>query len=99
MAKFKFRITLLVIGYSLGIVMGMKRDDYFGLYDVYDAAYLAGSGLPTGIIGLLLGWAADKLLYKPNPNVDSHVKCPDCMELVLKEARKCKHCGSSLTPQ
>lgn len=29
----------------------------------------------------------------------THVKCPDCAELVLKEARKCKHCGCSLVPQ
>jgi hypothetical protein len=30
---------------------------------------------------------------------DTHVRCPDCRELVRKDARKCKHCGSSLTPQ
>ena len=99
MDKFKFRIIFLVIGYALGIVMGMNRDDYFGLHDIYDVAYLAGSGLPTGIIGLLLGWAADKLIYKLSPNADTHVKCPDCRELVLKDARKCKHCGCSLIPQ
>lgn len=33
----------------------------------------------------------------PNPN--THVKCPDCRELVLNDARKCKHCGCSLVPQ
>lgn len=30
---------------------------------------------------------------------DTHVKCPDCREFVLKDARKCKHCGSGLIPQ
>ncbi len=30
---------------------------------------------------------------------DTHVKCPDCRELVLKDARKCKHCGTALVPQ
>ena len=30
---------------------------------------------------------------------DTHVKCPDCRELVLKDARKCKHCGCALIPQ
>lgn len=30
---------------------------------------------------------------------DTHVKCPDCRELVLKEAHKCKHCGCALIPQ
>jgi ribosomal protein S27E len=29
----------------------------------------------------------------------THVKCPDCRELVLKDARKCKHCGCALIPQ
>lgn len=29
----------------------------------------------------------------------THVKCPDCKELVLKDARKCKHCGCTLVPQ
>lgn len=33
------------------------------------------------------------------PNPDTHVKCPDCAELVLKEARVCKHCGCRLVPQ
>lgn len=31
--------------------------------------------------------------------LDSHVKCPDCRELVLRDARKCKHCGCGLVPQ
>ncbi len=79
--------------------MGMNRDDYFGMNDVYDLAYLAGSGLPTAIIGLMLGWAVDKLFYKMLPNSETHVKCPDCRELVLQDARKCKHCGCSLIPQ
>lgn len=26
----------------------------------------------------------------------THIKCPECAELVLKEAKKCKHCGCSL---
>ena len=29
----------------------------------------------------------------------THVRCPECAELVLKEARKCKHCGCGLVPQ
>lgn len=33
------------------------------------------------------------------PTPDTHVKCPDCAELVRKEARVCKHCGCRLVPQ
>lgn len=30
---------------------------------------------------------------------ETHVRCPDCRELVRKDARKCKHCGTPLIPQ
>ena len=30
---------------------------------------------------------------------ESHIRCPDCRELVRKDARKCKHCGAALVPQ
>lgn len=30
---------------------------------------------------------------------DMYVRCPDCRELVRKDARKCKHCGASLVAQ
>lgn len=33
------------------------------------------------------------------PSPASHVKCPDCAELIKKEARVCKHCGCRLVPQ
>ena len=35
-------------------------------------------------------------LAKPTP--ETHVKCPDCKEFVLRDARKCKHCGTALIP-
>jgi len=27
------------------------------------------------------------------------VNCPECKELIRSDARKCKHCGSSVTPE
>lgn len=30
---------------------------------------------------------------------DTHTRCPECREVVRKDARKCKHCGASLQPQ
>ena len=33
------------------------------------------------------------------PTPETHVKCPDCRELVMKDARKCRHCGCELIPQ
>jgi hypothetical protein len=55
------------------------------------------------IVGAVIAWVSFdgfKLRrYQEKPNPDSHVKCPDCKELVLKEASVCKHCGCKLTPQ
>ncbi len=35
----------------------------------------------------------------PVPTPETHVKCPDCKELVLRDARVCKHCRCRLIPQ
>lgn len=36
--------------------------------------------------------------FIPGPG-DMQMRCPECREIVLRDARKCKHCGSTLTPQ
>jgi hypothetical protein len=36
---------------------------------------------------------------RPRPTPASHVICPQCRELVRKDARLCKHCGTRLIPQ
>lgn len=41
-------------------------------------------------------YAKDELGRPITP--DTHVHCPDCRELVRKDARKCKHCHTALTP-
>lgn len=52
-------------------------------------------GTLHGVMGSTSG--GTKVYAEASP--DTHVKCPDCRELVLKEARKCKHCGTGLVPQ
>jgi hypothetical protein len=47
-------------------------------------------------IGLLLVLVLPTKANQPTP--ETHVRCPDCKELVFKEARKCKHCGCALRP-
>lgn len=61
------------------------------------------------ILNLFLGWTligwVGALVWsfsgKPDgiPSPETHVKCPDCAELVLKQAKVCKHCGCRLVPQ
>ena len=29
----------------------------------------------------------------------THRRCPDCRDIVRRDARKCKHCGATLVPQ
>jgi hypothetical protein len=49
------------------------------------------------VLALILLVLLPNLKGRPTPA--THVKCPDCAELVLKDARVCKHCGCRLTPQ
>ena len=58
------------------------------------------------IVNLLLGWTVVgwlwALIWANTGNVADagpQVKCPDCAELVKREAKVCKHCGAKLTPQ
>ena len=72
------------------------------------AAFKNRSGIYWFVIGFLFPVIAPLvlLLFKESlktdddkPTPKTHVKCPDCKELVLKEAVKCKHCGCKLIPQ
>lgn len=68
------------------------------------------SASAIGLLNLFLGWTvlgwlvaliwANTGNVEPPPAItDERVKCPDCRELVLKDASICKHCGCKLIPQ
>lgn len=47
-----------------------------------------------------LAWSASSARDDPAPPTgQTHVKCPDCAELVRREAKVCRHCGCRLLPQ
>lgn len=47
-----------------------------------------------------LAWSAGSAKDAPSaPSSATHVRCPDCAELIRKEARVCRHCGCKLLPQ
>ena len=45
------------------------------------------------------GWIAFNWKSGNQPTPQTHVVCPECRELVLRDARLCKHCGTRLIPQ
>jgi len=57
---------------------------------------MAISPLLALILLVLLPKLADET---SGPRPDTHVKCPDCRELILKDAKVCKHCRCRLIPQ
>jgi len=53
------------------------------------------------VLSPLVGLIVALVLPRKNPNAptsETHTRCPDCRELVRSDARKCKHCGASLSP-
>jgi len=51
------------------------------------------------IVGVLMRLASRTPKADPEaPNPKTHVRCPDCRELVRHDATKCKHCGAALIP-
>lgn len=61
------------------------------------------SPLLMGVLVLVLPRVGDAALAKDESGQritpQTHVRCPDCRELVRNDARKCKHCGTALIPQ
>lgn len=47
-----------------------------------------------------IAWSAGNARDDPDgPSRETHVRCPDCAELVLRQAKVCKHCNCKLVPQ
>jgi hypothetical protein len=53
----------------------------------------------VAILGDMKTQAAQAIAVAEAPAADTHVRCPECRELVRKDARKCKHCSTVLVPQ
>lgn len=88
--------VLAKIGALVGFIVGFMHSD-----NIYSGAGALGFAIGWSIFLALIGLVLDFVLRVINkkPNSETHVKCPDCRELVLCDARKCKHCGCNLIPQ
>lgn len=84
------------IGGVVGLLAGFMHpsNDFSG---VGALGFAIVWGVFFGVVGLVLDFVFRAVNKTPSP--ESHVKCPDCRELVLRDAKKCKHCGCNLIPQ
>lgn len=61
------------------------------------AANFGHSFWATLIAGVLLSpFVAVLLVLVFKPESSKRIRCPECAELVLEAAKKCKHCGADL---
>lgn len=61
-------------------------------------ALLYGWGFLLLTVPLHLIYAAIRSNRRAPPVEEDQVRCPDCRELIRWDARKCRHCGTALTP-
>lgn len=103
----KSRSTAILLAILLG-GLGIHRL-YLGkwitglLYMLFCWTYIpAILGLLEGIYLALMSDDNFNATFNPGagiPHPATHVKCPDCAELIKREAKVCKHCGCRLIPQ
>lgn len=80
-----------VFAIGVGVIASSRGRDGFGWFCL---AMLISPLIAVVIVALI-----PSLKAAPGaPTPRTHVKCPDCAELVLAEARVCKHCGCRLVP-
>lgn len=77
-----------------GVIASSKGRSGFG----YFCLSLVLSPLIGIILAVALPRVGDAAREPGAPTPETHVRCPDCRELVLSEARVCKHCGCRLVP-
>lgn len=76
----------------------------FGLTATIIANSKGRNGCGWFLLGVLIGPFALIVAALPSlkagqtaPTPETHVICPDCAELIRKEARVCKHCGCKIS--
>lgn len=87
-------VFILWLIFSIVVAVGASSRGRSGLTWFFVAMII------SPLLAVILLFLMPVIQVRPaGPTPDTHVKCPDCAELVLKEARVCKHCGCRLVPQ
>lgn len=88
----EFVFFWIVLSIAVGVIAGSKGRTGFG----YFMLSLLLSPLIIGIVVL----AMPKVVPAgQRETAETHTRCPACKEVVRRDAIKCKHCGSTLTPK
>lgn len=83
----------LLLSLAVGIWASNKGRSGFGWF-------LLAIIISPLLAGIFLAVSTNRSVQaETRPTTATHVKCPDCAELILKEAKVCKHCGCRLVPQ
>lgn len=82
----------LLLSIAVGIYAGNKGRSVAG--------FMTLSLLLSPLVGFAFAVIAENLsIPGQDMNYDTHKKCPFCAEVILKDAKKCKHCSTLLTYQ
>ena len=82
----------ILCGFVTSLIFGNKGRNAIG-------GFLLGALLgPFGILIALVSSKDESQLEKQAVQTGLSRKCPECAEVVKAEARKCRFCGSDLTP-
>ncbi len=77
---------------AVGILAGRRGRSGFG--------WFLFSIVLSPLLGVIFVLVLGRVISNTDaPTPDTHVRCPDCRELVRKDAKKCKHCSCALVPQ
>lgn len=84
----------VVLAIAVGVVAAHRGRNWFlwMLFGLFLSPIIA-------ILLLLVSKDLNKTELAGMPTPRTHVTCPDCAELVRREAKVCKHCSRKLIPQ
>ena len=83
----KWTKYLAIAGFFLGMLQGATHDNFYGLHDIVDFAYLSGSGTVFAILGAVIGLSIDYFI-KPKANENPQIKELDSIKIEPKDIVK-----------